>query len=73
MELAEALRAPWSGLAGSFPAPAGGMTIEKVGDMVKAYGKDTALLIGGALLRHSPDQEVSARAFVTALEKVVAS
>jgi ribulose-bisphosphate carboxylase large chain len=70
MDLAAALRAPWSGLRGTFPAPAGGMTIEKVGDMVKAYGRDTALLIGGALLRHSPDPEVSARAFVSALEKV---
>jgi hypothetical protein len=41
--------------------------------LVDAYGEDTALLIGGALLRYSPDPEVSARAFVTALEQAVAA
>ena len=71
-ELNAALRGPFGQLKGAFPAPAGGMTIEKVGAMVEAYGKDTALLIGGALLRYSPDPEVSARAFVIALEKVSA-
>lgn len=71
-DLAAALRGPMGGLRASFPSPAGGMTIEKVGNMVDAFGTDTALLIGGALLKHSPDPEVSARAFVTALEKAVA-
>jgi ribulose-bisphosphate carboxylase large chain len=71
-QLADALRRPLGKLKGAFPAPAGGMTIEKVGQMVEAYGHDAALLIGGALLKYSPDPEVSARAFVTALEKSVA-
>jgi len=70
-DLADALRKPLGPLKGAFPSPAGGMTIEKVGAMVDAYGNDTALLIGGALLKYSPDQETSARAFVTALEKAV--
>lgn len=70
-DLASALRRPMGKLKGSFPMPAGGMTIEKVGAMVEAYGRDTALLIGGALLRYSSDPEVSARAFVTALETAV--
>jgi ribulose-bisphosphate carboxylase large chain len=69
MDLRDALAAPMGGLKSAFPAPAGGMTIEKVGDMVKAFGTDTALLIGGALMRYSSDPEVSARAFVTAVEK----
>jgi len=72
-ELALALRSPAKGLKSAFPSPAGGMTIEKVGAMLDAYGEDTALLIGGALLRYSPDPEVSARAFVTALEQAVAA
>lgn len=71
LDLAAALRDPWGGLKGAYPSPAGGMTIEKVGDMVQTYGDDTALLIGGALLRHSPDGEVSARAFVSALDRAV--
>ena len=70
-ELAGTLRDPLGQLKTTFPSPAGGMTIEKVGTMVEAYGNDTALLVGGALLRHSPDPEVSARAFVTALERAV--
>lgn len=70
-DLAHACRDPFGSLRGTFPSPAGGMTIEKVGAMLETFGNDTALLIGGALLRHSPDPEVSARAFVTALEKAV--
>jgi ribulose-bisphosphate carboxylase large chain len=73
LDLAQALREPWGALRTAFPAPAGGMTIEKVGDMVSTYGEDTALLIGGALLRYSPDGAVSARAFVDALEQAVAT
>lgn len=72
-DLAGALRRPLGGLKSCFPSPAGGMTIEKVGAMVDAFGNDTALLIGGALLRHSPDPEVSAWAFRTALEAAVAA
>lgn len=32
-------------------APAGGMTLDRIPEMVKMYGLDTALLIGGALSR----------------------
>ena len=32
-------------------APAGGMTLERIPEMINMYGKDTALLIGGALSR----------------------
>jgi ribulose-bisphosphate carboxylase large chain len=72
LDLAAAMRDPLGGLKSGFPSPAGGMTIEKVGAMVETYGDDTALLIGGALLRYSPDPEVSARAFLTSLEAAVA-
>jgi ribulose-bisphosphate carboxylase large chain len=72
-DLALALRGEAKGLKPAFPSPAGGMTIEKVGAMLDAYGEDTALLIGGALLRYSSDPEVSARAFVSALEDAVSA
>ncbi|MFM8745410.1 MAG: RuBisCO large subunit C-terminal-like domain-containing protein [Aestuariivirga sp.] len=71
-DLAAAMRGELGGLKPGFPSPAGGMTIEKVGAMVDSYGEDTALLIGGALLKYSPDPEVSARAFLTALEAAAA-
>jgi ribulose-bisphosphate carboxylase large chain len=34
-------------------APAGGMTLEQIPEMIEMYGKDSALLIGGALSRGS--------------------
>jgi len=49
-DLAEAARGPWHGLAASAPVPAGGMTTDRVGEMLAFYGTDTILLIGGNLL-----------------------
>jgi ribulose-bisphosphate carboxylase large chain len=71
-DLATAMREPLGELKPGFPSPAGGMTIEKVGAMLDSFGDDTALLIGGALLRHSPDPAESARAFLGSLQKAVA-
>ena len=48
--LAQAARGPWHGLAASAPVPAGGMTTDRVGEMLAFYGADTILLIGGNLL-----------------------
>jgi ribulose-bisphosphate carboxylase large chain len=42
--------AGWHRLKGAVPVPAGGMTIERVGEMLAFYGADVMLLIGGALL-----------------------
>ena len=49
-DLAGAARAAWGGLAPSLPVPAGGMTLERVPEILDFYGPDTLLLIGGALL-----------------------
>jgi ribulose-bisphosphate carboxylase large chain len=72
-QLCGALRNPFGGLKPAFPAPAGGMTIERVGEMIETFGNDTVLLIGGALLLHSPSPEQSARAFTTSLERAFAA
>jgi ribulose-bisphosphate carboxylase large chain len=32
------------------PVPAGGMTLDRVPEMIECYGKDVMLLIGGGLL-----------------------
>jgi ribulose-bisphosphate carboxylase large chain len=34
----------------ALPVPAGGMTLERTGEILDFYGKDTMLLIGGNLL-----------------------
>lgn len=48
--LAEVARAPWGGLKATVPVPAGGMTLDRVPEMLDFYGRDAMLLIGGGLL-----------------------
>jgi ribulose 1,5-bisphosphate carboxylase large subunit-like protein len=48
------------------------MTIERIDSIVAAFGHDAVFLIGGALMRHSPDPEIGARAFMGAIEQAVA-
>jgi ribulose-bisphosphate carboxylase large chain len=48
--LAKQARAPWDGIRPSVPVPAGGMTLERVPEMLDFYGPDAMLLIGGSLL-----------------------
>ena len=48
--LAEQARATWDGIRPSVPVPAGGMTLDRVPEMLDFYGPDAMLLIGGSLL-----------------------
>ncbi len=48
--LVNAARAPWVGIAPALPVPAGGMTVDRVPELVATYGSDVMLLIGGGLL-----------------------
>ena len=48
--LADQARAAWDGIRPSVPVPAGGMTLERVPEMLDFYGPDAMLLIGGSLL-----------------------
>ena len=48
--IAETALAEWHGLKPAVPVPAGGMTINRVGEMLDFYGSEVMLLIGGALL-----------------------
>ena len=47
--IAEALRAPHPRARSAFPAPAGGIRVERVGELLEFYGSDCILLIGGSL------------------------
>jgi ribulose-bisphosphate carboxylase large chain len=49
-QIAEAARGPWDGLRPAFPVPAGGMTVDRVEELIAFYGRDVMLLIGGGLL-----------------------
>jgi ribulose-bisphosphate carboxylase large chain len=49
-DMAEALRGPWQALAPCLPVPAGGMTLQRVPEILVFYGPEAMLLIGGSLL-----------------------
>ena len=50
LAIAAAARDSWDGLRPALPVPAGGMSVERVPEMIADYGSDTMLLIGGGLL-----------------------
>ena len=65
--IADRLRAPLHGLKGVLPVPAGGMSVERVHELVGEYGHDTMLLIGGSLLIARDQLAARSRAFVDAV------
>ncbi|MEN8233472.1 MAG: RuBisCO large subunit C-terminal-like domain-containing protein [Actinomycetota bacterium] len=66
MEVASACRQPIDGVRAILPAPGGGMTMDRVGEIVEFYGNDVALLIGGDLHR-GESLRSSAKAFRAAI------
>lgn len=40
----------WPGIKPCVPVPAGGMVLERIGEMLEFFGTDVMLLIGGSLL-----------------------
>ncbi len=48
--ISQGLLGPWGALAPAVPTPAGGMTLQRVPELLDYYGRDVILLIGGALL-----------------------
>jgi len=61
-QLAGTALAEWHGLRPAMPVPAGGMSRERVAEMLDFYGSEVMLLIGGALLeaRERLTQETAA-------------
>lgn len=67
--IADAARAPWGDLRPALPVPAGGMLVERVDELLRFYGTDTMLLIGGNLLIARDDLLGRTRAFVEATQR----
>lgn len=61
--LTHRLRRPWEGVRPALPVPAGGMSLERIEEMIAFYGTDTMLLVGGTLYR-TDELEARARSFV---------
>ena len=62
--IAETALGAWHGLKPAVPVPAGGMTIDRVGEMLDFYGSEVMLLIGGALLEARERLTEATAAFV---------
>jgi ribulose-bisphosphate carboxylase large chain len=61
-------RRDWAGYAPTLPIPAGGLTVDRVTELIGFYGPDVMLLIGGALLAPADRLAERARGFVAAIE-----
>lgn len=64
-----AAREPWAGLAPALPVPAGGMSVERVPEVLRATGADAMLLVGGGLLGAGAELERRCRDFVAAVRE----
>jgi ribulose-bisphosphate carboxylase large chain len=64
--IAAAARGPLHDARPTLPVPAGGMTVERVPELVRFYGRDAMLLIGGSLLV-ADDLLARTRAFTAAV------
>ena len=64
LAITSAARDPWEGLRPVLPVPAGGMSVERVPEMIADYGSDTMLLIGGGLLAAGEALPERSREFV---------
>ncbi len=51
-----------------FPTPGGGMTMERIPEMLQLYGDDVIYLVGGGLFRHSNDLVENCRYFRRLIE-----
>ena len=61
-QIARRAREPLGRLPPILPVPAGGMSIERVDEMIQEFGTDVMLLIGGHLLAGTAGESVLARA-----------
>jgi ribulose-bisphosphate carboxylase large chain len=53
-----------------FPAPGGGMSLDRVPEMLATYGRDLIFLIGGGLFKHGPDLVENCRYFRKMVEGI---
>ena len=61
------LRSPRPDIKPALPVPAGGMSVERVPELIAEYGRDTLLLIGGSLLMARDQLAARSRTFVEAV------
>ncbi len=65
--IADGTARPLGPLRPAFPVPGGGMSLERVPEMLAFYGRDVVLLIGGGLFAASPDVRAASERFLAAV------
>jgi ribulose-bisphosphate carboxylase large chain len=68
-DIAEAASCEMGRLKPIFPTPGGGMSLERIGDMSRLYGKDAIYLIGAGVYRYKPDIRAGCRRFLEIVEE----
>ena len=66
--IADFARGPLGTLAPAMPVPAGGMTLDRLPEILKFYGEDMMILIGGGLLAAGDRLTEQAGSFVAQVE-----
>lgn len=67
-DIARTALTEWHGLKAAVPVPAGGMSTDRVGEMLDFYGAEVMLLIGGALLEARERLTQATAAFVAKVQ-----
>jgi ribulose-bisphosphate carboxylase large chain len=70
--VAERLRGPLARCLPSLPVPAGGIELENAAEMVRCYGRDAMLLVGGSLQREAGAILERGRRFVAVVHEAAA-
>jgi len=70
IDIADNCSKPIKGIKSILPAPGGGMTTERLPELIDVYNKDLMLLIGGGLHRYSDDIKRNSEHFREMVEKI---
>ena len=60
--------APMGNIKPIFPSPGGGLTLELIPELLKVYGQEVIFLMGGGLVKRSPDIEQNCQYFKQIIE-----
>ncbi len=67
--IVEGTRCEMGHLRPIFPSPGGGMTIQRIPELLQVYGQDVIFLIGGGLFQYGPDLVENCRYFRKLVEQ----
>jgi ribulose-bisphosphate carboxylase large chain len=63
LSIVEGTEMPMGSIKTIFPCPGGGMSLERVPELLEVYGRDVIFLIGGGLFTYGPDLAETCRRF----------